>query len=176
MNLADEENFRDLLTRDHARLDAMLASVMDLARVNVQPSLDQQWAAYEESLLAHMDAEELFLLPGLAAHEPRIAARIREEHAKFRSLLADVGVGLELHIASEDQMLELARRLRAHAQMEEQSLYAWADAELPKAHFSSVLHRLRATWDRITRSETPQQKTGTLGQASIPAWAVSRRL
>lgn len=175
MTVVDDTNFRDLLTHDHARLDAMLTSILEVARAGVQPKLDEQWAAYEDSVLAHIDAEEMFLLPGLAVHEPRLASRIRDEHTKFRSLLAEVGIGLELHIVRENQILELTRSLREHAQMEEHLLYVWADTTLPTGRFASVARRLRATWARLAKAATHVGEPGADGHASEPVWGVSRR-
>ncbi len=142
MSVPDRSNFRDLLVDDHERLDVMLASILELARGDSQAELIGVWGVYEDALLAHLDAEEMFLLPGLVEHDPVLGAGIGEDHAKIRSFLADVGVGLELHIVREERMLELARFLRAHAKLEEQPLYLWANQALPEGYFASVSRRL----------------------------------
>lgn len=146
MTASVETRFRDLLVHDHARLDSMLGALLECVRADAQPEMERAWSDYEESLLAHLDAEEMFLLPGLAAHDPGLASSIRDEHAVIRSTLAEVGVGLELHIVRDEHMRELARFLRAHARIEEASLYLWAGASLTASHLSSVRRRLRATW------------------------------
>jgi len=64
--------------------------------------------------------------------------------------VAEVGVGTELHMVREEQMVELARFLRTHASMEERLLYVWADTALPRGYFASILLRQRATWQRMT--------------------------
>ena len=129
----------------------MLEGVLELVHVDIRPELNERWAAYEDGILAHLDAEEMFLLPGLKAHDPVCAARISEEHAKIRELLAEVGVGLDLHIVREDQVRELARFLRDHAKMEEVPLYTWADTNLPSDRRTSLLRRLKVVWDRVTQ-------------------------
>jgi hypothetical protein len=137
-----------LLPRDHARLDAMLASILELVHVDLPPQLSARWALYEDGLLAHLDAEEMYLLPELSRHDARRAAVIRAEHATLRAHLAEVGVGLELHIVREDQMQRLAAFLRRHAQAEEADVYRWADGNLDEGSRRGLLGRLRMAWER----------------------------
>jgi hypothetical protein len=105
----------------------------------------------------------MFLLPGLAKHDSVLAARIRDEHANIRGLLAEIGVGIELHIVRETQMLELAQFLREHAKMEEKPLYTWADTALPESSFGLVFRRLRA-WQqtRIPATSPKERSTNTV--------------
>jgi len=154
MSNSPELNFRDLLSHDHQRLDALLQSVLELTHANVWPELGEQWIAYEGSLLSHLDAEETFLLPGLAKHDDALAARIGDEHTKIRALLTEIGVGLQLHILREERMLELASFLREHAKMEEKPLYTWADAALSPSTLVMVARRLRELWRRIDSPAT----------------------
>jgi hypothetical protein len=164
MNLPTANTFRDLLVHDHERLDSMLTSILELVHVDVPQNLDDPWTSFEDSLLSHLDAEEMFLLPGLAKHDVLGADRIRNEHAKIRELLAEVGVGIELHMVREEQMVELARFLRTHASMEERLLYVWADTALPRGYFASILRRQRATWQRMT--SPPKAPGNAAGKAS----------
>jgi hypothetical protein len=150
-----DATFRDLLPRDHQRLDAMLTAVLVLVRANERRELDQHWAAYEDGVLAHLDAEETFLVPGLRMHDAALADRIILEHQHFRTLMAEVGGGLQLHIVREDQMLELARALRAHASMEQEPLYTWADTAVPHESFDAVVRRLLAGWRRGGQARAP---------------------
>ena len=91
----------------------------------------------------------MFLLPGLAKHDDACAARIQLEHGKIRTAVAQIGIGLYLHIARETHMLALADFLRAHAKTEEAPLYAWADTSVPASHFAMLRQKIRAPWDRI---------------------------
>ena len=150
-----DANFRELLPRDHQRLDAMLGAVLELVHLDERRELDQRWAAYEDGLLAHLDAEETYLIPGLAVHDAELASRILADHARFRTQLAQVGVGLQLHIVREDQLLELASDLRAHASMEEGPFYAWADTAMPPSSFDAVVRRLLAGWRKRASAPVP---------------------
>ena len=143
MHASDDATFRDLLSHDHQRLDAMLSSILELAHLNVEPDLRLEWAAYEDAARAHLDAEERFLLPGLTKHDLGCSMRIHADHQAIRSALSEIGVGLDLHIIREEQMFALARMLRAHAKMEEGPLYDWADAALPTSYVATMLARLR---------------------------------
>ncbi len=154
MKTSDPASFRELLSHDHVRLDAMLTAVLELTHSNIQPNLAEEWAVYEEALLVHLNAEEMLLLPGLAKHDAAFAARIRDEHTKIRALLAEIGVGLELHIVREERMLELAQYVRQHAKLEEQPLYTWADSAIPEGSYRLAFRRLRALWQRIHLSVT----------------------
>lgn len=155
MKFAEPTKFRDSLSQEHARLDAMLATVLELTHADVRPRLERQWAVFEESLLSHLEAEETLLLPVVAKHDGAFAARIRDEHTKIRALLGEIGVGLELHMVREERMHQLAQFLRDHAAMEEGPLYLWAGNVIAEGSFRSVPRRLRATWERIRASVTP---------------------
>ncbi len=168
---ATTTRFRDLLPRDHARLDAMLASILELVHVDLRPELAEHWAVYEDGVLAHLDAEEMFMLPELARHDAPRANEIRTEHATIRALLAEVGVGIELHVVREDRMQELATFLRRHAEAEEREFYKWADKELPEGSLQGLVRRLRVAWDRSWAS--PRSASGVDG-AEAPAPEASR--
>ena len=133
----------------------MLAAVLELAHTDARRELDQRWAAYEDGLLAHLDAEETYLIPGLALHDPALAARILKDHGRFRTQIAQVGIGLQLHVVREDQLLLLAQDLRAHAIMEEEPLYAWADTSISPSTFEAVVRRLLAGWRRRASEPVP---------------------
>ena len=167
----------DLLPRDHARLDAMLASILELVHVDLRPQLDEHWTVYEDGVLAHLDAEEMFMLPELARHDAPRANEIRTEHATIRALLAEIGVGIELHVVREDQMQELATFLRRHAEAEERDFYKWADKELPESLLQGLVRRLRTAWDRswalprsasgVDRAEAPATEDASRPRSRI---------
>src|SRR4051794_22807731 len=145
---ATKPRLRDLLPRDHARLDAMLASILELIHVDLRPQLEEHWTIFEDGLLAHLDAEEMFILPELSKVDAPRAGEIRAEHATLRAMLAELGVGIELHLVREEQVQALATFLRRHAAAEEVDAYRWADAELPEGSFHRLIRRLRMAWER----------------------------
>ena len=134
----------------------MLASILELVHVDLPPQLAARWTLYEDGLLAHLDAEEMYLLPELSRHDAARADVIRAEHATIRALLAEVGVGLELHIVREDQMQRLAAFLRRHAEAEEADVYTWADENLEEGSRHGLIGRLRAAWERSWGASSPE--------------------
>ncbi len=125
----------------------MLASILELVHVNLHPELDEHWTVFEDGVLAHLDAEEMFILPELSRHDSPRANQIRAEHAAIRALLAEIGIGLELHLVREEQMQELATFLRRHAAAEEVDFYKWADKELPQGSLQRLVRFLRMAWE-----------------------------
>jgi hypothetical protein len=170
MKPAHDTNFRTLLTHDHRRLDALLEAILELTHANVQPELGDAWATYEDNLLSHLDAEEMFLIPALAAHDPKTAARILAEHAQIRLSLAEIGLGIDLHIVRETQMLNLAASLRMHAESEEVPLYHWADDHLSAGHLASLVRRILSRWNRkrdVDRVQPPRGSKHNVAEASF---------
>jgi Hemerythrin HHE cation binding domain len=123
----DIESVRRLLFGDHERLDALFVQLMDTFGEGVWDDVRAMWTRLDSGLTAHLDAEERHLLPLFARVEPVEAAGLLAEHARLRAMLAELGVGVDLHSVS----LEVARRfveaLRAHARREDKLFYRWAE-------------------------------------------------
>jgi hypothetical protein len=169
------KSFQELLARDHQRIDAMLSSILELVQVDRRPQLAEQWGAFEDAMLAHLDAEEMFMLPELSNHDPARAGEIRGEHVTIRRLLAEVGIGIDLHVVRASQLDYLAAFLRKHAASEEQDFYRWADQALPEPVLASMFRRLRSTWERrwARKDPPPKQSAGYQNGTSVPRRASS---
>lgn len=128
---------------DHERLDALIEKLLDPVHANDAEAIDRVWGDFEHGLLAHLEAEEHHLLPALERVDTAEAASIRSDHATLRRLVAEVGAGVELHVVREHTVRRLMQFLRAHAAMEEHSLYRWAERGAPAASKASVVERLR---------------------------------
>lgn len=149
---ASDENLpghglRDALMRDHEQIEPMFDAVLAHLHVGDVPAVDEAWTKLERALLAHLDLEEMFILPALARHDAVRAGTIRAEHADIRGRLAEVGVALELHAMSEERLASLRDEVRAHSVAEEKD-YRWAEGELPKPLAGTLLRRLRDAWTR----------------------------
>jgi hemerythrin superfamily protein len=129
---------------DHLRLDALFEELQSRVHAGDAAAAQETWAAFEQGLLAHLEAEERFMLPVFEREDPDEAVVIRNEHDKIRALLADIGVGLEIHTAREARVDDFVSFLRAHAKREEDKLYQWAEGDLPEEQSRSVLDRIRA--------------------------------
>lgn len=132
------------LHNDHQRLDALFEELQSSVHVGDAAAAQEAWTAFERGLLAHLEAEEHHMLPVFEREDPDEAVVIRNEHDKIRAMLADIGVGLEIHSAREARVEEFVRFLRAHAKREEAKLYAWAESDLPEEPSRGVRARIRA--------------------------------
>lgn len=114
------------LTKDHQEIDALLRCLAEDAQAPVPGTLLTTWSTFETKLIRHMQAEEQFLLPLLEASDPAEVARIRQEHARIRDSLTELGLAVELHTVREASILELIELLEAHAKHENGALYRLA--------------------------------------------------
>lgn len=115
------------LTEDHRRLEALFTSLLNAADGADQPTLQKIWAEFEAGLLAHLDAEEQYLLPHFEKQAPDAVREIRKEHEQIRRLITELGVRTDLHLLRKYAAEELIQTLREHAARETHSLYPWAE-------------------------------------------------
>jgi hypothetical protein len=154
-------NVREAFQQDHVRLDALFEELLNRVHVDERSATREVWAAFEEGLLAHMLAEERDMIPIFQRHDPAEAAEIVAEHGRVRSLLAELGVMLDIHALREETVEALITLLRAHAARENAALYKWADRELPEAPKASILERLRRAASGVPRGhEAPTRSAG----------------
>ncbi len=113
------------LTHEHKDLDALYEDLANRVHCGDTAAIDEAWGPLETRLRAHMDFEELQLLPRFELIAPDAARRIQAEHAQIRDALSDVGIAIELHTVREDAMNRLLSHLRAHGRHEEETLYRW---------------------------------------------------
>jgi hemerythrin-like domain-containing protein len=137
-------NIQDALRDDHRRLDALIEALLNPVHVNDAVLADRAFRDLELGLVAHIDVEDQHMLPLLEKEDPAEAATIRAEHERIRKLLAELGIGLEIHVVREETMEELARFLRNHAAREEGLLYRLAEDALEEAPRRSILERLKS--------------------------------
>lgn len=131
-----ESGLRDLLERDHARLDGLLRATA--AGGHIDPVVYEEFRA---GLLRHIGLEEKILLPTarrLRGGDPlEIARQLRLDHAALAALLVPTPTAAILST--------LTSLLAAHNALEEGShgVYA-ACEELADAEVPALLARLRA--------------------------------
>jgi hypothetical protein len=145
---------RSAFQLDHRRLDALFEDLLNRMHVNDVAAAREAWTAFDAGLTGHLEAEERFMIPIFQRHDPVEAAAILAEHAKIRSLVAELGMMLDIHALREDTVAELVSFLRAHAAREEAALYRWADTDLPHAPKVSLVERL----DEARRSALARAK------------------
>jgi hemerythrin superfamily protein len=131
------------LVADHRALDKLFDALLNDIHGGDSGVCQARWGRFEQALLNHIDAEEVFLLPSFERVDSAETAGIRQEHATLRHLLADMGVRLELHAVKEENVKRLVVALRTHAAREEALLYKWADQLGPELA-GSLLQKLSA--------------------------------
>lgn len=127
----DDLTPRDLLLRDHARIDAQLSELVATAEAFDTPSFVAPWRAFEHALLAHMATEETVIFPAFLQDHAPLLATLKLEHDEIRGSLDKVGLEVELHEVRLETVLALVARLRAHAAAEDRAFYplvnGWAE-------------------------------------------------
>jgi hemerythrin superfamily protein len=124
-----DETLFTYMADHHARLDRLFDTLLDAMRAGA-PDLRDIWSELDRGLMAHMEAEERYVLPAFARVDRDEAMALLREHGKIREQLLELGVAIDLHVIRWPRSEEFVRMLRSHAAREENLLYRWADAQL----------------------------------------------
>ena len=138
-------NELDLAARlhtDQGRIDALVEELSNHVRADDRASALEAWTAMERALRAHLEAEDLHMIPLLEREAPEEARALLAEHAEIRRQLANIGFGLDLQIVSEEVVARFAQNLRNHATREDNLLYLWAEMALDEGRKRSILGHL----------------------------------
>jgi uncharacterized protein (TIGR02284 family) len=130
------------LSLDHEELEASLDRLRDFSEADDIELVQGEWNELETSLLRHIDAEDMFLLPGFAADQPADAATLRAEHAQIRAELGGIGLAVDLHTLRVEQVDTFYRLVVHHVARERRTLYPWARRDTNSALLEAVLRRL----------------------------------
>jgi len=141
---------RTLLVRDHERLEALFAQLLDGFREGDRDELRELWTRFDAGLLAHLAAEERYLMPLFERVQPGEAAALLAEHATFRRTLEELGVGVDLHTVKLNVAQAFVDLLRAHAQREDRLLYRWAEREVGEPGQEAMARELTEDADQST--------------------------
>jgi hypothetical protein len=119
-----------LLAAHHRGLEAACADLLSGTFADDPIGLCACWRRFERSVEAHFAAEESLLLPGFAKIAPEQAQLVRDDHARIRRLLAEVGLEVDLHLVRARTVEALIDELHRHAEREDAFLYRWASEAL----------------------------------------------
>jgi len=126
------------MVRSHQHLDELYAQLLS-AMESDAPDVQALWTRFDHELLAHMEAEERYVLPRFAHVDENEAMALLREHGMIRGQLLEIGVAVDLHAARYTRALELVEQLRAHAGREDHLLYRWADQNLDAALVTAAM-------------------------------------
>ncbi|WP_394842316.1 hemerythrin domain-containing protein [Pendulispora brunnea] len=139
-------SLRAVLLDDHGRIETFLDSILNLLARNELAVIEQEWAPFEDVVLAHLDGEEMHVIPTFAKADPEGARRILAEHARIREGLSRLGVAFELRRVRPNDVQDLARLLVDHAMTEESYLYNWSETHIQREASSRLVRRIASTW------------------------------
>lgn len=114
----------------HQTLERLFEKLILAVTADDRIEMHAIWEQVESKLLAHLEAEERFVLPAFAKSDRKEATELVREHGKIRELLLELGVAIELHYARLAPFQLFMGMLREHAQREETLLYRWASSML----------------------------------------------
>lgn len=125
----DPDSLYTFMTFNHARLEMQFERLLD-AMAAGSPDARELWTELDHGLLAHMEAEERYVLPAFANVDASAARELLADHAEIRAQLLELGVAMDLHRLRFETSQEFIRILRSHAAREDNLLYRWADTRL----------------------------------------------
>lgn len=126
------------MIHSHQDLERSYCQLLEAMAVDA-PEVRQIWNQLERGLLAHIEAEERFMLPAFARIDRQEAVALLREHALLRELLLELGVAVDLHLLRYDRSAELVEALRSHARREDKLLYQWASDHLDPEQVKAAL-------------------------------------
>jgi len=124
-----ETSLHHFMAESHEHLNTLFSQLLDALEANA-PDARELWTELDHDLLAHMEAEERFVLPAFARIDREEALALLREHGRIREQLLELGVAIDLHCIRLEQSREFIETLRAHAGREDNLLYRWADTRL----------------------------------------------
>jgi uncharacterized protein (TIGR02284 family) len=148
------------LKRDHAGFEASLERLSDYAAADDAELVVAEWNELEASLLCHMDAEEMFLIPAFRAEDVDEAKLLLTEHAEIRERLGELGLAVDLHTLRTPAIERLYRAVASHAARETRTLYAWAEQPRHRVLLEAIARRLPRP--RVDRQRPDSETVATL--------------
>jgi hypothetical protein len=110
------------MTRSHRDLRDLLTRLLAAMEANARDDVRSLWTELDHGLLAHMEAEERFVLPTFAHVDREEARALLREHGVLRDELLKLGIAVDLHYARYEWSREFAVVLERHAEREERLL------------------------------------------------------
>lgn len=115
----------------HRGLMSAILALTSTARSEDPRVLATRWRELDGALRDHMAAEERLIMPAYQRSEPEEAEELRNEHARIRGLLDEIGADLRERTLDPTRMSRLVERLQAHEKREDTSMYPWTERNLP---------------------------------------------
>lgn len=131
------------MTRSHDYLRELLQRLLAAMAADA-PDVRALWNQLDHGLLAHMEAEERFVLPAFARVDADEARALLREHGKLREELFELGIAVDLHYIRYDRSAAFFELLRRHAGREENLLYRWAGEHIESPIVQAIERHIAA--------------------------------
>lgn len=155
-----------LLPDHHLEIEKACSALLACAYADDSRDLIGRYRAFEHALLEHLDAEEDTMLSAYCEAHPADGACLRSQHTELRKQLFAVGVEVELHTVRVETLQRLLAALRRHAELEDETLYRWADRHLAPTNQREVTERITASLGALRRvAPRPLEADGAAHQA-----------
>jgi hemerythrin len=116
---------------EHALLEDAIQHVLGAAEAEDPRSLQAAWTALERRLGSHLDVEERCLFPLVEYRRAGEVQSLREEHARIRALVSEIGLACDLHSVRKGALETLAALFAEHTRREDEALARWLDESAP---------------------------------------------
>lgn len=114
---------------EHRRFEDLFETVLSRLATGDKAVADEGWSTLERTLTAHIVYEEREVFPPFAEVDAAAVGALLADHARFRTLLTEMGIALELGALPESHAKEFFDLLRAHAAREDEAFARWFPAE-----------------------------------------------
>lgn len=132
-NFEHKTSSRQQLLAEHERFDHMFDELLAAFRANAQDDVRRLWNELDAGLSGHMDFEERVIFPPFKLLHLREAEALLVEHERIRSLLTELGMGVDLHMIRAEVVNDFVGLLRNHARREDALMYHWVEQDLDEA-------------------------------------------
>lgn len=123
-------DFFTFLHGSHRHLEESGKRLLDAVTADDRTDTLSLWRDLEKQLLAHLEAEERYMLPAFARADQAEALALVRQHGEIRERLLELGIAVELHHLRVPMFADFVELLRDHADREERLMYVWAKALL----------------------------------------------
>lgn len=127
MTTANEFRSLNVMRDDHRRFEDLFETVLSQIDTENKAIADEGWATLERTLVSHIEYEEREVFPRFASSDRATVEALIAEHERFRTLLGEMGVAVELGALPEASAKEFFDLLRSHAAREDGAFARWFD-------------------------------------------------
>jgi hemerythrin superfamily protein len=129
---------------DHERLEIGARHVLECVLFGKADVVEHAFHDLSRELVAHLEAEELDILPGFEREHPEAAVELRRDHATIRAAVEVLGEQVSHRAARAATVRKLIELWREHGAREETSLYPWSETGVGAAESKAALEHIRA--------------------------------